>query len=89
MPEELPTPEKIWIIVEETSQTETTTGSRSGRDIGGRLGETREVEVTEEAVSTKHRAVEVTKLKEEMQGFLQAMKEILEEADQPSTARRK
>jgi hypothetical protein len=84
MSEEISTPEKIWIIVEETSQTETTTGSRSGRDTGGRLGETREVEITEEAVSTKHRAVEVTKLKEEMQGFLQAMKEILEEADQPS-----
>jgi hypothetical protein len=84
MSEEISTPEKIWIIVEETSQTETTTGSRSGRDTGGRLGETREVEITEEAVSTKHRAVEVAKLKEEMQGFLQAMKEILEEADQPS-----
>jgi hypothetical protein len=84
MSEEISTPEKIWIIVEETSQTETTTGSRSGRDTGGRLGETREVEITEEAVSTQHRAVEVTKLKEEMQGFLQAMKEILEEADQPS-----
>ncbi|WP_017318731.1 Pepco domain-containing protein [Mastigocladopsis repens] len=86
MSQEISTPEKIWIIVEETSQTETTTGSRSGHDIGGRLGETtREVERTEEAVNTKHRAVEVTKLKEEMQGFLQAMKEILDEADQPSS----
>ncbi|ARV58656.1 hypothetical protein BZZ01_08400 [Nostocales cyanobacterium HT-58-2] len=82
MSAEIPTPEKIWIIVKETSETEITTGSRSGRDIGGRLGETTEVKVTEEV---KHKAVEVTKLKQEMQGFLQAMKEILDEADQASS----
>ncbi|MBW4597881.1 MAG: hypothetical protein KME46_34490 [Brasilonema angustatum HA4187-MV1] len=85
MSQEIPTPEKIWIIVEETSQTETTTGSRSSRDIGGRLGETREVEVTEEVVSTKRTAVEVTKLKQEMKGFLQAMREMLDEEEEPSS----
>ncbi|NMF66494.1 hypothetical protein DP113_01195 [Brasilonema octagenarum UFV-E1] len=85
MSQEILTPEKIWIIVEETSQTETTTGSRSSRDIGGRLGETREVEVTEEVVTTKRTAVEVTKLKEEMKGFLQAMREMLDEQEEPSS----
>jgi hypothetical protein len=50
MPEEIPTPEKIWIIVEETSQTETTTGSRSGRDTGGDW-ENEGVEFTEEALA--------------------------------------
>jgi hypothetical protein len=85
MSQEIPTPEKIWIIVEETSQKETTTGSRSSRDIGGRLGETREVEVTEEVVTTKRTAVEVTKLKQEMKGFLQAMREMLDEADEPTS----
>ncbi|WP_017656033.1 Pepco domain-containing protein [Fortiea contorta] len=65
-------------------------GARSSGDIGGRLGE---IQTTEEIVFSQQkgelvitrRKVEVTKLKQEMQGFLQAMREVLDEADQPNS----
>lgn len=86
MSEEIPTPDKIWIIAEETEATTrgstTTTGARSSRDIGGMLGA--EITETTEVVITRRKAVELSKLKQEMQGFLQAMREMLDEADQPA-----
>lgn len=62
-------------------------GARSSGDRGGLLGG---VQTTEEIVVSRkkdelvitRRKVEVTKLKEEMKGFLQAMREMLDEADQ-------
>lgn len=78
------TPETIWIITEETeAATTTTTGARSSSDIGGRLGA--EITETTEVVITRRKAIEVGKLKQEMQGFLQAMREMLDEADQPDS----
>jgi hypothetical protein len=75
------TPETIWIIIEETeAATTTTTGARSSSDIGGRLGA--EITETTEVVITRRKAIQVGKLKQEMQGFLQAMREMLDEADQ-------
>lgn len=93
--ERLPTPENIWIITEEIVEESTSeevvnrSGSRSAGDIGGRLG----VEMQEEITVTKQqgelvitrRKVEVTKLKQEMRGFLQAMREMLDEAEAPNS----
>ncbi|QMS90911.1 hypothetical protein HUN01_26255 [Nostoc edaphicum CCNP1411] len=90
------TPKAIWILTEETAQTSSTTsetfinsGARSSRDTGGLLGveTTEEIVVSrkrDEIVITRHK-VEVTKLKQEMKGFLQAMREMLDEADQPDS----
>ncbi|MHC0065458.1 Pepco domain-containing protein [Nostoc sp. UIC 10890] len=90
------TPKAIWILTEETAQTSSTTsetlinsGARSSRDTGGILGveTTEEIVVSrkrDEIVITRHK-VEVTKLKQEMKGFLQAMREMLDEADQPDS----
>ncbi len=85
--------------VAETSNTTTETvtdsvtrsgGARSSGDVGGRLGgvETKE-EITfsqkkGELVITR-RKVEVTKIKQEMKGFLQAMREMLDEAEEPNS----
>ncbi len=86
MSEEIPTPEKIWIITGETYAQEITSGARdSSQDTGGLLGS--ETEVTE-VVTTERKAVEVEKLKQEMKGFLQAMREILDEADPPDSKMR-
>lgn len=94
MSEETSTPQAIWIITEEASETSTTTsetstisGSRSSGDRGGLLGGT---QTTEEIVVSRkeneivitRRKVEVTKLKQEMKGFLQAMREMLDEAEE-------
>ena len=90
------TPKAIWIITEETAETSSTTnetfrniGPRSSGDRGGRLGveTTEEIVVSrkkDEIVITRHK-VEVTKLKQEMKGFLEAMREMLDEADQPDS----
>ncbi|AFZ00549.1 hypothetical protein [Calothrix sp. PCC 6303] len=76
--------DKIWIITEEIAETSTTTsGSRSGGDIGGRIGG--EITKVTEVVVTKRKMLEVAKLKEEMSGFLQAMREVLDEAEQPDS----
>lgn len=88
MSAETPTPKTIWIITEETEAVTTshetvTRGSRSSRDMGGRLGA--EITETTEVVITRRKSVEVGKLKQEMQGFLQAMREMLDEADQPDS----
>ncbi|MHC5771197.1 MAG: Pepco domain-containing protein [Nostoc sp.] len=87
MSAEIPTPKTIWIITEETEAATThetvTRGSRSARDIGGRLGA--EITETTELVITRRKSVEVGKLKQEMQGFLQAMREMLDEADEPDS----
>ncbi len=95
------TPKAIWILTEETAETLSTTtetitdnvtrssATRSSGDRGGLLGTqtTEEIVVSrkkDEIVITR-RKVEVTKLKEEMKGFLQAMREMLDEADQPDS----
>ncbi|WP_315788855.1 Pepco domain-containing protein [Fischerella sp. JS2] len=88
MSTEIPTPKTIWIITEEVAETATsvettTTGARSSRDLGGILGA--EVTETTEVKFTRYKAVEVDQLKQEMSGFLQAMREILEEADSPNS----
>ncbi|WGV23927.1 Pepco domain-containing protein [Halotia branconii] len=85
--------------VAETSNTTTETvtdsvtrsiGARSSGDIGGRIGgiETKEEIVVSqkkgELVITR-RKVEVTKIKQEMKGFLQAMREMLDEAEEPNS----
>ncbi len=87
MSEATPTPEKIWIITRETHTQEITSGARdSSRDTGGLLGsETPEVT---EVVVTDRKPVEVDKLKREMKGFLQAMREMLDEAEPPDSKMR-
>ncbi len=78
MPETTPTPEKIWIITGETS------GSRDASDdTGGVLGG--ESPEAPETVSGTRKPVEVEKLKAEMKGFLQAMREMLDEAEAPDS----
>ncbi len=91
MPPEISTPDKIWIISEEISEasikseTPPEEGARSSGDTGGVLG----TETTEEVVVKKRqdefiitkRKVEVSKLKEEIRKFLQAMSETLDEAE--------
>ncbi|BAY13761.1 Pepco domain-containing protein [Calothrix sp. NIES-2098] len=95
------TPEAIWIITEEVAETSNTTtetvtdvtrsiGARSSEDIGPLLGGVKtkeEIVVTQkkgELVITR-RKVEVTKIKQEMKGFLQAMREMLDEAEEPNS----
>ena len=97
MSEKIYPPEKIWIIVEELSETSTNNtssdskGARNGiRDTGGRLGEKpSEKEVVNnqqgEVGISKRKEVEVTKLKQEMRAFLKAMREMLDEAEQPNS----
>lgn len=86
MSEEISTPEKIWIITGETYAQEITSGARnSSQDTGGLLGSETEVK---EVVTTERKAVEVEKLKQEMKGFLQAMREILDEAEPPDSKMR-
>ena len=77
------TPKHIWVITGETVSVDT--GSRGGRDIGGLIGrDDKLVEMQVEVVDAA-KAVEVEKLQREMKGFLQAMREILDEADSPSS----
>ncbi|MBD2491354.1 hypothetical protein [Aulosira sp. FACHB-615] len=87
MSAETPTPKTIWIITEETQAATThetvTRGAGNSRDIDGRQGAG--ITKTTEVVITKRKSVEVGKLKQEMQGFLQAMREMLDEADQPDS----
>ena len=74
-------------------ETVTRDGSRNSKDIGGRLGGSPQQEVDEEIVIRKKegkvvvtkRPVKVTKLQQEMRGFLQAMQEMLDEAEQPKS----
>ncbi|AKG22378.1 Pepco domain-containing protein [Calothrix sp. 336/3] len=90
--EKMQTPENIWIITatsqESSKEVVNRGGSRDSRDVGGRLGVETEEEIIitkqEGEVVIKRRKVEVTKLKQEMRGFLQAMREMLDEAEQPA-----
>ena len=87
MSEAIPTPEEIWIITGEVQTKETPSGARdSSRDTGGLLGN--ETAEDTEIVTAERKAVEVDKLKQEMKGFLQAMREILDEADPPESKMR-
>lgn len=81
MTEDIATPSKIWIITGESDLQKTPTGARSSSDTGGRLGEQ---ERSAEVAATERSQVDVSKLKLEMQGFLKAMREMLDEADPPS-----
>lgn len=81
MTEDIATPSKIWIITGESDLQKTPTGARSSSDIGGRLGEQKR---SPEVAATERSQVDVSKLKLEMQGFLKAMREMLDEADPPS-----
>ena len=76
-------PKTIWVISRETPETSTFDGSRSSEDTGGLLDDTTYEEG--DIVSTQRRSVEVDKLKREMKDFLQAMREILDEAEQPES----
>jgi len=88
MSAEFPTPDSLWIITEEVAETSTKTisGARSSDDRGGLLGsKTTEEQIIvtkdKDKVVITRRKVEVTKLKQEMRGFIQAMRECLDEAD--------
>jgi len=74
----------IWVITgQSTVSVEAEARSGSG-DTGGKLSRNDEpVEVQVEVVDASQ-AVEVEKLKHEMKGFLQAMREILDETDSPT-----
>ncbi|NJL84645.1 MAG: hypothetical protein HC890_20090 [Chloroflexaceae bacterium] len=74
------TPKTIRIVTEEAVKIPGPDGARSSDDIGGYLGQ-EAFGVKAEAIATRHQAVEVETLKTEMRGFLQAMHEILEEAE--------
>lgn len=88
MSEAIPTPEKIWIITGKTRTQEMLSGARdSSRDTGGRLGN-EPSEVIEQVVITDRQPVEVDKLKREMKSFLQAMREMLDEAEPPESKMR-
>ena len=75
MTEDIATPSKIWIITGDSDLQKTPTGARSSRDTGGKIGESAEVAATERS------QVDVSKLKLEMQGFLKAMREMLDEVE--------
>ena len=87
MSAEFSTTDSLWIITEEVAETSTTTiGARGSHDTGGLLGSKtteEQIIVTKEKdkVVITRRKVEVTKLKQEMRGFIQAMRECLDEAD--------
>lgn len=96
MSTEFPTPDSLWIITEEIAETSTTkevasvSGSRGGGDIGGLLGSnTTEEQIIiskeKDKVVITRRKVQVTKLKQEMRGFIQAMRECLDEAEEPDS----
>ncbi len=79
------TPKTIWVVTEETPTISVPAGARSSGDTGGLLANDKKpVEVQVEVVETAQ-PVEVEKLKQEMKGFLQAMREILDEADSPNS----
>ena len=85
MSEAIPTPEKIWIITGENSTPKTRiqqdSVTRGGsRDTGGLLGSD-----PNENSESNRKSVDVDKLKREMKGFLQAMREMLDEADPPDS----
>ena len=80
MSQAIPIPETIWIITGQTQIKEIPDSARTGKDRGGYLGDEVEIEKT---TVTKRQAVAVDKLKQEMKSFLQAMREMLEEADTP------
>lgn len=85
MSAEIPTPETIWIITGEVYAEESSTtiaGVRSSYDVGGMLGTQ---EKTTEVMVTGRKQVDVAKLKQEMKGFVQAMREMLDEADPPGS----
>jgi len=75
-------PQTIWVITEETVESEETPvrGGRSSYDIGGKLGEV--VNQAAGGLANRHKEIEVAVLKQRMQGFLQAIREILDGADQ-------
>lgn len=79
MPES--TPDRIWIITREETAIETVKGSRGGGSKGATYFDFEEEKL--EIVETNRKPVEVAKLKAEMKGFLQAMREMLDEADPP------
>ncbi len=99
MASEISPPDKIWIITEEPSETSTTDetpvggATRSSGDVGGLLGSKETIEEIvvrkgqEELVIVK-RQVEVTKLQKEMRGFIQAMQQMLDEAEPPNSKMR-
>ena len=96
MSSENSSPDKIWIITEEISETSTTDetstyrGGRGSDDRGGLLGggstEKKMVLNTPKGPFViARRPVEVSKLKQEMREFLQAMREMLDEAEAPNS----
>jgi len=70
----------ISVIVRESEET----GARSSKDIGGRIGKNSEIVPVQVEVIETSNPVEVAKLKREMSLFLQAMQEVLNEADSPN-----
>ena len=96
MSSENSTPDKIWIITEEISETSTTDenspyrGARESGDRGGLIGSGTTgdkivLDTPKGKLAITRRPVEVSKLKQEMKEFLQAMKEMLDEAEAPNS----
>ena len=96
MSSENSSPDKIWIVTEEISETSTRErtpnyrGSRGGDNRGGSIS--RESNENRMVLNTPkgplvitRKPVEVSKLKQEMRGFLQAMREMLDEAEAPDS----
>ncbi len=82
MTQDIPTPQTIWIVTQETDILEISAGSRSSEDRGGWLSGD---DIIREVPFIRREPVELAKLKREMKGFLQAMREMLDEADPPES----
>ncbi|HAC64100.1 MAG TPA: hypothetical protein DCF68_11320 [Cyanothece sp. UBA12306] len=79
-------PETIGIISATVPEQVSRRGTRGGDDTGGLLWE-EETAITEVA-GLKRTEVELDKLKQEMKGFIAAMREILDEAEPPNSKMR-
>ena len=79
-------PEKIGIITSIEEKKLDEKGARKSEDMGGNL--LIEEEIITEIPGIKRTEVELEKLKAEMKGFIGAMREILHEADPPSSQMR-
>ena len=96
MSSENSSPDKIWIVTEEISETSTRErtpnyrGSRGTDNRGGSISrESNEkrmvLDTPKGPLVITRKPVEVSKLKQEMRGFLQAMREMLDEAEAPDS----
>ncbi|ACK69128.1 hypothetical protein PCC7424_0669 [Gloeothece citriformis PCC 7424] len=81
-------PQKIWIVTGESFTQEIVKGARGSEDEGGLIGDGFQKPEIESLTTIKREPVELEKLKQEMKGFLAAMREMLDEADPPDSKMR-